>query len=357
MLNKSGGKIVMNNRNITISVIRLVAMVLIFMCHLVQISTNSRIRSLAIIFNVGVYIFIFLSGSLYGEKKMNLNRKEIVKWYYKRGIRILVPFYIFILCIFIILNIKSYKVEPIEYLLYFFNLQGLSAGVEGAYHLWFLTVIMICYIVTPLLYFLKKNDSKIQLICFIVTIQITCALILGGKLPRYILYVLLYTIGFFYGNQIKTYIKAKKYITFTFITMTCLAVRFLSKLLVDGTNIYDSIIVLYTQSIFCIWIIQTCEIIMRRNLNIINNENFRSTIIFLDSISYEFYITHMIFIFGPLKCINLTGIMIIDIIICLIITIISAYILKTLSQYISNTLLRKKSYVLCNNENSLIKKR
>lgn len=46
-------------------------------------------------FNVGVHIFLIISGYLYGKRKINSNTTYI-KWLIKRAKRILLPLYIFL---------------------------------------------------------------------------------------------------------------------------------------------------------------------------------------------------------------------------------------------------------------------
>ena len=56
-------------KDVSIQIVRICAMFSILACHLVQELNNSKIAQLAQFFNVGVYIFLFLSGYLYGNKK------------------------------------------------------------------------------------------------------------------------------------------------------------------------------------------------------------------------------------------------------------------------------------------------
>ena len=45
-----------------------------------------------------------------------------------------------------------------NWIAYIFNLQGFEIYVHGAEHLWYLTIIMICYLITPLLNKYKNID-------------------------------------------------------------------------------------------------------------------------------------------------------------------------------------------------------
>ena len=63
---------------------------------------------------------------------------------------------IILFCIYIALGLK---IEPLNWIVYIFNLQGLEIYVHGAEHLWYLTIAMICYFITPIL---DKNKYKLN---------------------------------------------------------------------------------------------------------------------------------------------------------------------------------------------------
>lgn len=50
-------------KDVSIQIVRICAMFSILACHLVQELNNSKIAQLAQFFNVGVYIFLFLSSN------------------------------------------------------------------------------------------------------------------------------------------------------------------------------------------------------------------------------------------------------------------------------------------------------
>lgn len=88
----------MKNKDVSIQMVRILSMVSIILCHLVQELNNITIAKTAQFFNVGVYIFLFLSGWLYGQK----NIQNISEWFIGRVKRVLIPMWIFILFLFVI---------------------------------------------------------------------------------------------------------------------------------------------------------------------------------------------------------------------------------------------------------------
>ena len=138
-------------KNVSIQIIRICAMFFIIICHLVSESNNNFIVQTAQFFNVGVYIFLFLSGYLYGKKKIE-NNKE---WLIGRAKKIMIPTYcfvVFLTLIHIMRNTMDFK----YIFIHLFDLQYYLGGLGGAQHLWFVSIIMICYIVNVHLQYNNK---------------------------------------------------------------------------------------------------------------------------------------------------------------------------------------------------------
>ena len=70
--------------------------------------------------------------------------------------RILIPLYVFMLYLLNIYLINGNHINLINWIAYIFDLQGFQIYVHGAEHLWYLTIIMICYLITPIL---NKNKK------------------------------------------------------------------------------------------------------------------------------------------------------------------------------------------------------
>lgn len=76
----------MNNKDYSISIIRLISMIMIISCHILQGLNNN----FAFWINTGVQLFFFVSGFLYGKKKIS----NIKEFYKKRMEKILFPYII-----------------------------------------------------------------------------------------------------------------------------------------------------------------------------------------------------------------------------------------------------------------------
>lgn len=313
-----------------VSLTRVLGMVFIVLCHLVQESNSNILIQSAQVFNVGVFIFLFISGFLYGVKDIT----NIKKWYKGRAIRILVPLYIFMIFLFILYNFGlNSNIEFKYYFIYLFNLQGLLGGIMGAQHLWFLTAIMLCYIITPLLNRYKKNVHNKMFIIFSITIAISIhfitAVFINEKLGLYLGYLFNYIFAYYFSYLWNRKVSNKSIVILSIVNLIGLILRFFSRFIIDGTILYDGIIVIYQQSLFSIWIFMFIYFILKE----IKIKKYESIINYFDGLSFYIYITHMMFISRPLSVMKVTSNFVLNSIIALILTFITAILLKRLSSY------------------------
>lgn len=138
-----------NKRNIAIMYIRVIAMLFIFIDHAVTYM-DIPLKSVIIqITNSGNLIFLFISGFLYGGKMIN----DFKRWAIKRLIRLWIPYFIFILAYFAYSHffLRNGDSTVASFFIYVFVLQGLLGTEGGPISLWFLTLLMICYFILPIL--------------------------------------------------------------------------------------------------------------------------------------------------------------------------------------------------------------
>lgn len=308
----------MKEKDISVEITRIVAMLFIITCHLLQEFDNLICKNLAQFFNIGVFMFFFISGYLYGQKEV-LNIK---KFYISRFKKIIIPMYIFIVVI-LLLNFLIKKVFNIKYLIiYLFDVQYIFGGVNGAEHLWFLTIIMICYILLPIIikhkeHILKINNINIYIISILVAYLLS---IINTKIALFLIYFTTFLIGFINSNKKKGF----QYLSNALIIIIALITRLIGRKILDGTIMYDIIIVSYTQIIISISIFN----IIKRLMIDTKIEHTNKIINYISNISFYIYITHYMFFVGPIRTINLTNNLLINIIITIVLSYISAIILK-----------------------------
>ena len=311
----------------SIILLRVFAMILILACHIVQEHSNEYIKMTAQFLNVGVSIFILISGYLYGIKKINEN---YVEWIIKRAKRILIPLYIFMSYLLIIYLIKGSNISIFNWIAYILNLQGLQIYVHGAEHLWYLTVIMICYLITPIL---DKNKEKLNnesigiLITILIFIQVLTTYFIGTQIGIYLIYILLYITSYIVGNSVNISISNKKLFLAFGIGIISITIRLIGKFLLDDTKIYNVIIVGYTQAIIAFSIFYIFAYLG-------NKIKANSVIKYIDSISFEVYLVHYMYMVGPVRLMGLTNSFVLNTIITIIVSVITAILLKKISKVI-----------------------
>ena len=315
--------IIKNNKNFAISFIRVVTTLMIIVCH--ALNENPKLSFLGQVFNVGVFIFIFLSGYLYGKKEI----KNTFNWLKRRANRILVPMYVFMIFLFIIRGIfLNYGFEIKRYIIYLFNMQALLGGVQGGLHLWFLTAIMLCYLITPILdkykYKIKDLNNKQLAFWFIglIILQVLLSYATLEVVGIYCFYLMLYIFSYYYSYLKTKDISKIQLVYLSVLTMLGLAVRLVARIFIDGSILYQCIIVLYSHAILGIWIFFMLSKISGVFLCL-------STIVsYFDNISFDLYIVHYMFFVGPFRVMGLTKPFIINSLIALMLSVISAIVLN-----------------------------
>ena len=307
-------------KDMNIQVLRIFSMIMILCCHFFNEMQNKIGNIMGQFFNVGVFIFLIISGYLFGKKKID----NIKSWYLRRAIRIFIPLWIwtFIVNILYLIFNKTNFISIKSIISYTFNLQGFFGATQGLEHLWFLTIIMICYLITPLLqYFRNKKPQYILIALFAISIGIS---FINTKIGRYVFLVLLYSLTYYYSYWNKNIFKIKNTVI-AIIIILAMIVRILGNVYLDNTVIYTNFIVLITQTIIAI-----CIFIWSKKIKLcIENKKILKIIDKLDEISLYVYIVHYIFCVGPIDIIDgfENKYYLIEVISTIIISIILAYIL------------------------------
>lgn len=195
--------ILVDRKNDTISFIRVIAMMSIVIGHICTWNNIPTYQLGAI----GVEVFLFISGYLYGNKKIENRRK----WLINRGCRILIPFWILAAFLSLVMLIKGDVINGIKQIFCAaLNLQGfryLLPGFDvklhfigGIGHCWFVTMIMFCYVLTALIKgsrIERRIDCRLGLaIGLAITLQIVLAY-LGIQIS----YIIQFFVGYFYRRS------------------------------------------------------------------------------------------------------------------------------------------------------------
>lgn len=278
-----------------ISWLRFFAVICILVCHLVQTSSISPIRMSAQFFNIGVEIFILISGFCFGlQGKIS----DIKAWYIKRIKRIYIPYEIFLAVLAIVYLIVGREFEGRKWL---WCISGLLVPVKGVTHAWFIATILLCYCITPILILLcRKKDKKIVTYLALLLMPLVVSLIPNDTLAAYLPHVFFYSIAYLYGYEYKEITMDFKKITCCVVTSVMAAIiRIAGRVMFDGTILYDRIICKYTQYVIAFSLFFIFGMIF-------NQVKPGKVCEYVCKISFEIYLCHYMFIVGPISLMNVT---------------------------------------------------
>ncbi|MDO5148129.1 MAG: acyltransferase [Oscillospiraceae bacterium] len=314
----------------TISAIRFLAMIFIICCHIMQYLN----LELAWWFNVGVQIFLCISGYLYGQRCIG----DIPSFYAKRFKKILLPYYI----VFILYGTFQFMFARNMFTFGAF-LRGLllNTTLQGAGHLWFVPTILMCYVITPLLerYRDKYIASGKSLFIYAVISVMIVSLFYGGFARFYNpAWISCYVIGYALGiNKEKNYIKQHYIDIISVIVAGC----------GNSLQIYFSYVLDRTfpgYIYFCdynhVTLGMCIFLLLYRFFNQINFTKLKKFLEITDKLSYEVYLVHHLIILGPFSLMKLTTITSLNIVVILAIIGILAFVLAQLENIIGNMLNR-----------------
>lgn len=330
VLSSSGGG---THRDLAISAVRSLAFMSIILCHIFQYFGIE----LAWWFNVGVQVFLCMSGFLYGKKKI----EGVLYFYKKQLIKILVPYYLVIL---FMIGVEACFARNQLSIVRIINVVLCHGTLAGGEHLWFIATILFCYLLLPLL---NLINSKIDEIQNIYKKAIAFCIVFAGLSLFVRLFVNYFNAAwiacFYLGTVLgKNDNKNKQIKEMLFLTP--------STLILVGTQIVLNYVIkidglgsLY--KVFCdyghTFLGATLLIALLMFFRTVNMPKIvKSIVAFLDSVSYEGYLVHQFFILGPLTVFNRMNSIPNAIIMIIIMTFTGGLIIKVLAQRIQNAILR-----------------
>ena len=308
-----------NQQSIAISVIRVLAMSLIIACHFLQ----AYGYTIAFLLNVGVQIFFLTSGFLYGKIEV-VNPLEFYK---KRLTRIYIPYALVVAIVLIIQSLLGmWQFNFRDVAIYAMNLQGfVSTSVAGLNHLWFLSVLMVCYLLVPWLQRLIKWNPLV-LVIFVVCTSIVEFLFVQ-KMYSTCAWILLFVAGMLYG----------KYET----PKMSICIMIGSAIVVGGMMPFFQLDYLLDPnwSHYCVWLHSALAIVIFAVIytvvpKLCDADTRLPILKQADKISYEVYLVHHPLILGPLTLLTITSYTGLNISIVLLTTIALAYVCMYVCMYV-----------------------
>ncbi len=293
---ESQKNIIWTKKDYSISIIRLISLISIVVCHIFQYYNIS----LAWNFNIGVQLFLIISGFLYGLKFKNANAGTVWKNFKK----IFFDYYIFII-LAIILNLV-FNISGIDFkriiLMFFF-----AGNIKGVEHLWYVPLILFCYLEIPFLSFFKSKIQKNKLKNLYKIIFLIIVVIINSLIFSYFnaAWVLCFNYAYLFAEEIKD---IKKY----FVRYNIIGIVLVA--LIHGlrcfTNIFDNMSRINQYININDFIKTLTAIVLFITLyflfSFIKYKDKIKFLDFADKYSYDVYLTHQIFILGPLSLLSIT---------------------------------------------------
>jgi peptidoglycan/LPS O-acetylase OafA/YrhL len=304
-------KDISQTQSIAISAIRVLAMSLIIACHFAQ----AYGYTIAFLLNVGVQIFFLTSGFLYGKIEVT----QPLEFFKKRLLRVYVPYIMVVTVVLLIQGlIGAWQFNLRDVLIYTCNLQGfVSTSVDGLNHLWFLSVLMICYLLVPWLQRLLNDKSWLLVGAVIVVSLVEFCFI--QKMYPICAWIVLFIAGMVYGKYESPKVSLLV-LAGAAVVLAGMLPFFRLEHLVDSAWAHYCIWLHCGLAVFifaAIYYLLPKIVLENVNLPILKQ---------IDKISYEVYLIHHPLIMGPLALLSITPYVGLNIAIILITTIALSYV-------------------------------
>lgn len=311
----------------SISFIRLISFLLIITCHIQQYLNIV----LAWWFNVGVQIFLCISGYLYGMCG-GVEIADDVMFYKKRIRKILIPYYAVVIPVIIIQWIFfSEEIGAAKIIHVLLCRDTLSGGG----HLWFIPTILICYILTPYLGRYLRSMSEDHILIRAIKIICIYAVVFDQFFGFFnSAWIVCYSIGFVLGFFVKKQLVKYGLIIKVSVGILCLLnvvqiiIDYVYKLQFTGT-------IEHLYSDWCsynhVWLGITVFNVLKYLFDKIDFSKHKRLVNILkisDEYSYEGYLVHLFIILGPMSLMALTKYVVLNVAVILLLTVIFSVLLK-----------------------------
>ena len=295
-----GSATLTHSRDDAVSLVRLTGMTCILLCHL---STWFGLYALTQLFNVGVPLFLMVSGYLYAGKDL-----RPVSFLCRRYVKVTVPVLLFLafLSAFYLISVQTPAWETLP--LYLVNLQGVSflcgyipytEFCTGVGHLWFLTVLFVCYLCILPLGKLRASEklSVRGAVCLVLASTAAVAALIPVRI--YLQYIQIFLIGYF-GKKFFFRIRTKTYLLFTCLMVCAIALRLVMRRTAGETVAY-TVAAALSHNVLAFWIFSTFKWFAGRNETLVRDVSQHPVVRHMDELSYPVYIVHYMFLVGPFK--------------------------------------------------------
>ena len=300
-------------------------------CHILQYFGNG----LCWWFNVGVQIFLAISGYLYGTK----NVINDIEFYQRKFRQILLPYY---LTVFLFISLQLIFFRSLIDFERIFRVLLCNKTLEGGEHLWFVPTILVCYLLTP--FFQRLYDSSSQLIESMVMTLLGIFIAFEFFIPYFnSAWISCYAISFTFGyaEKHRNVLLVKRMRAGVTIFAALCNIAQITMVYIIRPDFSENLKNIF--QIFCdyshtllgiaIFVIlrEIFQNLLKRNASLYSLFNiFKIS----DKYSYEGYLVHQFLILGPMSLMNITPYVYVNVLVVLTITFTLAFFVKGTENYI-----------------------
>ena len=314
-------------------------MFMILICHL---GTQYSIGFIAELFVIGVEVFFFISGYLNNVRKTD----SAFRWEMNRIRRIYIPVVVFCLFLALAAFIFGYSGNYLGILPCVSGVYGVSkifphvsiVGFPGLTHLWFITVMLICYLLVPVFDAVNNRWNRPRVILYaLIVLQVLLAFF-----SIRISYIVIFYVGYLTRYEDMHLDQGKQLVSVNILLVIACGIRLVGKSYLDDSLIYLSFIIPFTNNAIASVLIHDLRAILRVGRKCLLNEHVMNVVSWFDSISYEVYIVHYTFIAGIFSTFMMNANEIIKIGMFLVLTFVSAAIVHFISEKIGLFFYKRK---------------
>lgn len=283
----------MKQRSTSIVYLRALAAILIFACHVAFIAGAFEA---SMWLNVGVPMFFIISAYLLSQK--NAISHNALSFYRRRIGSIFPSYWIYLACVIVVLFTIGREPDIKSVISFGFGMFGLTGGVLlGQGHLWFITVLLFCYFITPLLHAICSYDNcRIPILLGFGVVQLVVFFIVGY--PSYGIHIGTYIFVYAFYFRKKGKVSKPQMICWIFVAAFFSVVRiFYDRIFMNASHqiyyFYDSFfqpLARFTlaMALFSVFVY------FSEDIKAFGDRNPRTHAIVskFSGISYEFYLTH-----------------------------------------------------------------
>jgi surface polysaccharide O-acyltransferase-like enzyme len=319
------------SRDYSVSLIRIVALLLIILCHFMQFYDNV----LTWWFNAGVQIFLFMSGYLYGMK-------ELKSGFLGRNFsKILLDYWVYLILCLPFYRLFRPDLVPADVIRDLFLCRTTLTGIA---HLWFIPCILFCYLITPLLNLSRKSRSdlsNLQYAVLTVLIPVVAVVLDTTYTNQPATFVTCYILGYLWGHAASDAEKRAPYRKWFNITVPVIALLMNAFQIITSYFYFTDLTELPWYSSFTgyahISLGIALFLILHRLFQKCRPERFASFLRKADSLSFDIYIVHQIYIQGPLNIEDLTPYRFLNTVLIVLLIGLSAVLLHGICSFLRRT--------------------